>query len=157
MKLFTAFISGSVFGLGLVLSGMTDPHKVLAFLDIAGGWDPSLALVMLGAITTSALGFAWARRRNTTFLGEALNLPERQEINTALLAGSALFGIGWGLSGFCPGPGLVGLGASYLPAVAFVIAMIFGMEAHAWFDIARQKDRLGDAGSPGSNEAIADS
>lgn len=133
MKLLTAFVSGSLFGAGLILSGMTDPHKVQAFLDLAGAWDPSLALVMAGAIAASAAGFALARRRRHTLLGEKLMLPAPQAINPPLLTGSALFGIGWGLAGFCPGPALVGTAAGYLPASAFVIAMVFGMEAHTWY------------------------
>ncbi len=133
MKLLTAFASGSLFSAGLILSGMTDPHKVLAFLDLAGAWDPSLALVMAGAIATSAVGFALAGRRRRTLFGDRLVLPATQAINAPLLIGSAVFGIGWGLAGFCPGPALVGIAAGYLPATAFGIAMVFGIEAHAWY------------------------
>lgn len=144
MKLLTAFASGLIFGLGLILSRMSDPLKVLAFLDVAGKWDPSLAFVMVGAIATAALGFVVAARRRVTWLGEPLALPPRRGIDGPLLVGSVLFGVGWGLSGFCPGPGLVGLGAAYLPACAFVIAMFFGMEAHAWYDEVRNKNTIRD-------------
>ena len=96
MKLLTAFISGTLFGLGLILAGMTDPLKVLAFLDVTGRWDPSLALVMVGAIGSAAMGFAYAGKRRHTLLGDKLQLPERRDINTPLIVGSTLFGIGWG-------------------------------------------------------------
>jgi uncharacterized membrane protein YedE/YeeE len=125
MKLLTAFISGTLFGLGLILAGMTDPLKVLAFLDVTGRWDPSLALVMVGAIGSAAMGFAYAGKRRHTFLGDKLQLPERRDINTPLIVGSTLFGIGWGLAGYCPGPGVVGLWAASLPAAVFVIALFF--------------------------------
>lgn len=133
MPLLTATVSGLVFGIGLLLSGMADPLKVMAFLDLAGSWDPSLALVMVGAILTSSVGFFVARRRQRTWFEEPLRLPEGSNISRPLLVGSALFGIGWGLAGFCPGPALVGLGASYLPAGVFFIAMMVGMEGHAWY------------------------
>lgn len=138
MTFLMAFVSGAFFGLGLIVAGMNDPLKVLAFLDVTGNWDPSLALVMVGAIGTAALGLAWAGKRRVTLLGEVLQLPGRRDIDSALVAGSALFGIGWGLSGFCPGPAVVGLLAGYLPAAVFVIAMFFGMEAHAWYSEARR-------------------
>lgn len=140
MKLFTAFLSGTLFGLGLIVAGMTDPLKVLAFLDVSGDWDPSLALVMIGAIGTAAVGFAYAGKRRRTLLGEELQLPTRREIDAPLIVGSTLFGIGWGLAGYCPGPGVVGLWAASLPATVFVIALLFGIEAHAWYDQAAGKD-----------------
>lgn len=148
MACIVAFVSGTLFGLGLIIAGMTDPLKVLAFLDVAGAWDPSLALVMVGAIGTAAIGFAWAGRRSLTLLGEPLRLPDRRTIDAPLLVGSAIFGVGWGLSGFCPGPALVGLGANYPPAATFVIAMVFGCEAHAWYTEARSRS--------GIREAVAD-
>lgn len=132
---------GIVFGLGLILSGMTNPANVLAFLDLAGLWNPSLGLVMAGAIVVAILPFQLAGRQGKSWLGEKLWQPERTAIDAPLLAGSALFGIGWGLSGFCPGPALVGLGAGYLPAVAFTIAMIFGMEIHNWMIAAQQRKK----------------
>lgn len=128
-----SLLLGITFGLGLILAGMNDPAKVLAFLDIFGDWDPSLALVMGGAIGVAAPAYALARRRTTTWLGTPF-LPEAAApVDLSLLAGSVVFGVGWGLSGFCPGPALVGLGAAYLPATVFVIAMVFGMEAYEWF------------------------
>lgn len=137
MALFLSLLLGVTFGVGLILAGMSDPLKVLAFLDIAGNWDPSLALVMGGAIGVAAPAYALARRRTTTWLGTPF-LPEAVvPVDSSLLAGSVVFGIGWGLSGFCPGPALVGLGVAYLPATVFVIAMVFGMEAYEWFRSAR--------------------
>ncbi|MBK7955558.1 MAG: hypothetical protein IPK02_17290 [Candidatus Accumulibacter sp.] len=149
MKLLTAFISGTLFGLGLILAGMTDPLKVLAFLDVTGRWDPSLALVMIGAIGCAAVGFAYAGKRRRTLPDDDLQLSTRREINAPLIVGSTLFGIGWGLAGYCPGPGVVGLWAGSLPAAVFVIALFFGLEAHAWYDQERRQD---DA-----DEAVADS
>lgn len=107
MTCLTAFFGGTLFGLGLIVAGMNDPLKVLAFLDVAGRWDPSLSLVMLGAISTAAAGFAFAARRRCTLLGEALQLPDRRQVDAPLLAGSVLFGVGWGLAGYCPGPAIV--------------------------------------------------
>jgi len=139
----SALALGIVFGLGLILSGMTSPANVLSFLDVAGLWNPSLGLVMAGAIAVAIIPFRYASRLGKTWLGGKLWLPERTEIDWRLLLGSALFGIGWGLTGFCPGPALVGLGAGYLPAIVFTIAMIFGMEIHNWL-IAAQQRRLVD-------------
>jgi uncharacterized protein len=123
-----ALLAGLVFGLGLLLSGMASPAKVQGFLDVFGGrWDPSLALVMAGAIAVSAPVFWLIERRGRTLRGEALNLPPKQGVNGRLLAGGALFGIGWGLAGYCPGPALVALGSGSLPALGFVAAMLAGM------------------------------
>lgn len=126
----TEFIAGLVFGLGLILSGMTDPGKVLGFLDLAGAWDPSLALVMGGAIGVGLFAFAVARRRTTAFLGGAMHLPQSRDIDRRLVAGSLVFGAGWGLAGFCPGPALVAMGAGHWQALVFVLAMLAGMAAH---------------------------
>lgn len=130
MNIFTAFAAGLVFGVGLILSGMTDPGKVLGFLDIAGEWDPSLAFVMGGAILVGFFAFAFARRRASTFLGGALHLPTNRDIDNRLVGGAVVFGIGWGLAGFCPGPALVAFGAGYDKAAVFVVAMILGMLVH---------------------------
>jgi uncharacterized membrane protein YedE/YeeE len=123
----TAFVAGLVFGVGLLVSGMTDPGKVIGFLDVAGTWDPSLAFVMAGAILVAFFAFAFARRRARTFLGGAFELPERRDIDARLVGGSIVFGIGWGLAGFCPGPAIVAFGAGFDKATVFVIAMIAGM------------------------------
>jgi uncharacterized protein len=121
------FAVGLLFGIGLILSGMTDPGKVIGFLDLFGAWDPSLALVMGGAILVGAVAFALAKRRTTTFLGGALRLPSSDAIDRPLVLGSLLFGAGWGLAGFCPGPALVSLGAGQPKAAVFVLAMLAGM------------------------------
>ncbi|GGY81898.1 DUF6691 family protein [Marinobacter zhanjiangensis] len=122
-----SLVAGFVFGFGLLLSGMANPEKVLGFLDLFGAWDPSLALVMAGAIAVGVIAFAIARRRHLSFLGFEMKLPSGNNITSRLVIGSLLFGAGWGLAGFCPGPGLVALGAGELKAVVFVIAMIAGM------------------------------
>ena len=127
MKILTAALAGLVFGLGLVVSGMANPAKVLAFLDLAGAWDPSLALVMGGAIAAALPAFAFARSRSTTLRGEPLQLPTARTIDRRLVGGSLLFGIGWGLAGFCPGPGMVALGIGEGKALVFVAAMLAGM------------------------------
>jgi uncharacterized membrane protein YedE/YeeE len=124
---FTSLLAGLVFGLGLIVSGMVNPAKVLGFLDLAGSWDPSLVLVMAGAIAVGSLAFAVARKRTLSFLGAAMKLPTSRTIDRRLVIGSVLFGIGWGVAGFCPGPGLVALGMGEPKALVFVIAMLIGM------------------------------
>ncbi|MCC8402983.1 YeeE/YedE family protein [Paraburkholderia sp. MMS20-SJTN17] len=127
MAILTALLAGLVFGLGLMVSGMSNPAKVLGFLDIAGRWDPSLAFVMVGAIVVASLAFFVARRRKRSLLGLPVQLPASTAITPRLALGSAAFGIGWGLAGFCPGPALVALGAGYPKAIGFVAAMVAGM------------------------------
>jgi uncharacterized membrane protein YedE/YeeE len=127
MNIVAALAAGLVFGIGLILSGMTDPGKVIGFLDVAGRWDPSLALVMGGAILVGFFAFRLAGRRGKTFLGGGLHLPQRRDIDLRLVGGSLLFGIGWGLAGFCPGPALVSLASGQQPAAIFVAAMLGGM------------------------------
>ena len=127
---FVEFLVGLLFGLGLILSGMTDPGKVQGFLDLAGAWDPSLAFVMGGAVVVGFFAFALARRRTTAFLGGAMHLPASRDIDRRLVIGSVVFGIGWGLAGFCPGPALVSLGAGHWQALVFVLAMLAGMAMH---------------------------
>jgi uncharacterized membrane protein YedE/YeeE len=127
---FVAFLVGLLFGLGLILSGMTDPGKVQGFLDLAGAWDPSLAFVMGGAILVGLVAFTLARRRTTAFLGGAMHLPSNRAIDRPLVVGSLVFGIGWGLAGFCPGPALVSLGAGHWQALLFTVAMLAGMALH---------------------------
>jgi uncharacterized membrane protein YedE/YeeE len=122
----SAFLAGLVFGFGLLVSGMANPAKVLGFLDLAGAWDPSLALVMAGAVAVAATAFALASRRASALLGP-MSLPVNRDIDRRLILGSLAFGIGWGLVGFCPGPALVALGAGQLKALVFVAAMVAGM------------------------------
>ena len=131
----TAFVSGLLFGFGLLLAGMANPAKVMAFLDLAGNWDPSLMLVMGGAIAVAAPAFAWAKRRQRTLLGARLELPQARQIDRRLLVGSALFGAGWGIAGICPGPALVLL--SQGKAIIFALAMFAGMALHAVMDSKR--------------------
>ena len=133
MNRLSEFLVGLLFGLGLLLSGMTDPGKVIGFLDLSGMWDPSLAFVMGGAIAVGFFAFALAKKRTQSFLGGALHLPTSSQIDKRLLIGSALFGAGWGIGGFCPGPGLVSMATGQPKAVAFVVAMLAGMVA---FEIA---------------------
>ncbi|MAL01593.1 YeeE/YedE family protein [Pusillimonas sp. DMV24BSW_D] len=130
------FLIGLVFGLGLILSGMSDPSKVLGFLDLTGLWDPSLAFVMGGAILVGLVAFTLARKRTTTFLGGALKLPASTDIDKRLVIGSLTFGVGWGLAGYCPGPALVSLGSGQSKALIFVIAMLAGM---AIYEIVQRK------------------
>ena len=127
MALVTAFIAGILFGTGLILSGMTNPAKVLAFLDLGGRWDPSLVFVMVGAILVAALGYRIAAARGRPLLAGKLHLPGAIGIDRRLLLGSLTFGVGWGLVGYCPGPALASLGVAGWPALLFVAAMIAGM------------------------------
>jgi len=138
MLILTAMLAGLVFGIGLIISGMANPAKVLGFLDISGSWDPSLAFVMAGAIAVGALAFALARRRSASLLGAPIKLPAGREIDRRLVTGSALFGVGWGIAGFCPGPALVSLGAGNHKAMLFVAAMLAGM---AIFELLERRNR----------------
>jgi uncharacterized membrane protein YedE/YeeE len=127
------FVSGLIFGLGLILAGMTEPLKVKGFLDLAGAWDPSLALVMGGAIALGAMAFAHARRRGRSWTGAPIEIPANKTIDRRLVTGGVLFGIGWGIGGFCPGPALVALGSGVGSAGIFVAAMLLGMVLHDKF------------------------
>ncbi len=127
MNLVASFLAGLVFGLGLIVSGMANPVKVLGFLDLAGDWDPSLAFVMGGAIAVGTIAFFVARKRVVSLLGAPMRLPASRDIDRRLVGGSLLFGIGWGIAGFCPGPGLVALGMGEVKALVFVAAMLAGM------------------------------
>ena len=135
------FLVGLLFGWGLLLSGMTDPGKVQGFLDLFGSWDPSLAFVMGGAIAVGFFAFALAKRRTTTFVGGALQLPTSRDIDRPLVVGSLIFGAGWGLAGFCPGPAIVSLGAGQAKAVLFVAAMLAGILAYKLMDRAGRSPR----------------
>ena len=127
MLIFTSLLAGLVFGVGLIVSGMANPAKVLGFLDLTGAWDPSLALVMAGAIGISFFAFLFAKKRSRSLIGADMKLPTGRSIDRRLVIGSTLFGIGWGVAGFCPGPGLVALGLGEVKALIFVAAMLAGM------------------------------
>ena len=131
MYVLAALLSGLIFGFGLILSGMANPTKVLGFLDLAGKWDPSLALVMAGAIGVALPAFLLAKRRPASVLNTPMMLPTGTQIDKRLVLGSVLFGMGWGVAGFCPGPALVALGMLQTKAAVFVIAMLVGMFAFA--------------------------
>ena len=137
------FAVGLLFGIGLILSGMTDPGKVTGFLDLFGQWDPSLALVMGGAIMVGVFAFAIAKKRTTTFLGGALHLPKSTDIDRRLVVGGLVFGAGWGLAGFCPGPALVALGAGQPKAAVFVVAMLAGMYVFELLERRAPRDPAG--------------
>jgi len=130
MRIVFALVSGLVFGLGLIAGGMTDPAKVKGFLDLFGAWDPSLAFVMAGGIAVGVFAFAAAKRRTLSWTGEHIELPKSTVIDGRLLLGGVLFGAGWGIGGFCPGPALVALGSGMSEAGIFVLAMLLGMLAH---------------------------
>ena len=130
MRDLISLCSGLIFGVGLIASGMTQPTKVRAFLDFFGAWDPSLALVMGGAIAVGSVAFAIAKRRRTAWSGEAIQIPTHTTIDRRLVGGGVLFGIGWGLAGFCPGPALVAASSGVVSAWIFVAAMLIGMALH---------------------------
>ncbi len=132
-----ALVAGLIFGIGLILAGMANPAKVLAFLDLAGAWDPSLAFVMGGAIAIGIFTFAIAGKRNLSLLGLPMHLPTARNLDNRLVIGSLLFGVGWGLAGICPGPALVLLGAGSSKGTVFVIAMLIGMGIFEWLEIRR--------------------
>lgn len=127
MRILMALITGLVFGIGLIVSGMTNPAKVLGFLDLAGRWDPSLALVMAGAILAALPAFRVAARRRQSLLGEPMHLPTATRIDRRLVLGSLAFGVGWGLAGFCPGPALASLATGSVQPLIFCAAMLAGM------------------------------
>lgn len=122
-----AFVAGLIFAVGLAISGMTQPGKVTAFLDLFGNWDPSLAFVMLGAIAVYAVLYRLIRHRATPFFAPTFSVPTRNDLDARLLGGAALFGIGWGLGGFCPGPAVTSLASGHLSVIIFVAAMLMGM------------------------------
>ena len=130
MRYLIALVGGLVFGLGLIASGMTDPAKIKGFLDLVGPWDPSLAFVMGGAIAIGVPAFAMAKHRTTSWSGDPMEIPSNTLIDWRLIAGGVLFGIGWGIGGFCPGPALVAMGYGLGAAWIFVAAMLAGMLIH---------------------------
>lgn len=127
MQRLTAYVAGVLFAAGLVLGGMANPAKVLAFLDFGGLWDPSLALVMGGAVAVGLIGFSVAKRRTVSLSGEPVQLPVARNVDRRLVLGSLTFGVGWGLAGFCPGPAIVLAGLFNTKALVFVVAMLSGM------------------------------
>ena len=138
MQMLVTYLAGVIFGVGLCISGMNRPEKVLGFLDIAGLWDPSLAFVMAGAIGVAFFAFRLAATRARAWLGDPMRLPTSTTVDRRLLAGSAIFGLGWGLAGVCPGPGIVDLGFFDPRAAVFVVAMLAGMVAEGF--VARTND-----------------
>ncbi|UUX94556.1 DUF6691 family protein [Aquabacterium sp. J223] len=139
MAVITSLLAGLVFGLGLILSGMADPAKILGFLDLAGHWDPSLALVMVGAIAVGLVAFTAVRKKTKSLLGLDLKLPTTYRMDRRLIGGSLLFGVGWGVAGFCPGPALAALGMGEPRAAVFVAAMLMGM---GLFELMERTARL---------------
>ncbi len=127
MALFISFISGLIFGIGLIVSGMTNPAKVIGFLDIAGKWDPSLGMVMVGAILVGFFAFRHVKKTHKTLLGETAHLPTGQQLDRPLLLGAAIFGIGWGLAGYCPGPALASILTGGIKPLIFCASMVAGM------------------------------
>ena len=131
MRKLLAFLAGVIFGIGLLSAGMANPAKVLAFLDLAGAWDPSLALVMVAAIGVAFLPFSWARLQRSSLLGAPMQLPGKRELDRRLIGGSLLFGIGWGIAGICPGPAVAILLTGRWQVLLFVAAMLVGMVVFA--------------------------
>lgn len=129
-QIVTALVAGLVFGFGLALSGMMDPTRVRGFLDIAGSFDPSLAFVLVGAVTVSGLGYAISRQIRRPLLDDGFHLPSRGDIDSRLLAGAAIFGIGWGIAGFCPGPAIASLSLGLAPTFVFTAMMLVGILLH---------------------------
>jgi uncharacterized protein len=137
MRNMSSFLAGLLFGVGLIVSGMANPAKVLGFLDLAGHWDPSLAFVMIGAIALASIGFFASRHTGKPLLDDTRHLPTKKKIDVQLIVGSAIFGAGWGIAGFCPGPVMVAVGAGKTEAVIFLSAMLAGMLAFNLFDARR--------------------
>jgi uncharacterized protein len=152
MRMIVALFSGALFGLGLAVSGMTNPAKVIGFLDFAGGWDPTLAFVMGGALLVTIPAFRLILGRQRPILADGFALPTKTSLDARLLGGAALFGVGWGLSGFCPGPAVVALTTGLTPVFAFVAAMVAGMVLHAW--VFERTDRSGVKTQPANPEGI---
>jgi uncharacterized membrane protein YedE/YeeE len=152
MAILFQFVIGLIFGFGLLLSGMSNPAKVLNFLDLAGirsgTWDPSLAFVMAGAIAVTFIGFDRVLRQPQPLLGETFHLPTKQELDIRIISGPAIFGLGWGLAGFCPGPALTALGFGSPAAVIFVAAMVAGMLLARWLANRPSLSRIATPAEP---------
>ena len=132
LKTVVNFFAGALFGLGLTVSGMVDPAKIIGFLDFAGDWDPTLAFVMGGALWITIPAFRLILKRPRPVLADQFDLPTKRDVDSRLLAGSAIFGIGWGLAGFCPGPAVTALASGLAPVFAFVATMVAGMAVYKW-------------------------
>lgn len=137
MQWVTAGLAGLLLGMGLILSGMANPAKVIGFLDVAGHWDPSLGLVMGGGLVVGSIGFALLKKQPKTLTGEPLNLPTSRKIDLRLVLGSVLFGIGWGITGICPGPGLVLLGAGIPEGIIYIASLLAGMTLYSLIEKLR--------------------
>lgn len=145
-KNITALIAGLIFGLGLTISQMINPAKVIGFLDVFGGWDPSLAFVMGGAVLVTSTGFRLVWKKRRPIFEPAFEIPSNRKIDTRLGAGAVLFGLGWGVVGLCPGPAIAGLAVGGLPVIVFVIAMAAGMVGVALFDRWIKQDAITQPG-----------
>jgi uncharacterized membrane protein YedE/YeeE len=143
MKQISAFFCGWIFAIGLGVSGMTQPAKVIGFLDVAGRWDPTLMFVMGGAVLLGLVSFSWVLKRQTPVLADRFILPEKTRVDPCLLYGAALFGLGWGLSGYCPGPALVSLVTGNVSVIVFVISMMAGLGLGGWLLANWQNRRVG--------------
>jgi uncharacterized membrane protein YedE/YeeE len=141
LRALSALVAGALFGAGLVVSGMTRPRKVIGFLDVFGAWDASLGLVMVGAIAVHALAYQMTRRRSAPLFDTAFVVPSRRDLDAKLLIGAAVFGAGWGLGGYCPGPGIVSLPGGGVGAAVFVVAMLAGMFATGRLEITHAGQR----------------
>ena len=137
MQWIAAGLAGLLLGMGLILSGMANPAKVIGFLDVAGPWDPSLGLVMGGGLVVGSIGFALLKKQPKTLTGEPLNLPTSRKIDLRLVLGSVLFGIGWGITGICPGPGLVLLGAGIPEGIVYIASLLGGMTLYSLIEKLR--------------------
>lgn len=145
MKIFVALVSGLLFAVGLGLSGMTRPSKVLGFLDVSSTWDPSLAFVMIGGIAVYSLGYYFSRKRSSPVLDDKFHVPQAAPLDRRLLIGAAIFGVGWGLGGYCPGPGIVAIPNAAGSTIAFVAAMLVAMVAFAAVEARAKKPSVAKA------------
>lgn len=155
MSRVASLAAGLVFGLGLGISGMTDPSKVLGFLDVTGAWDPSLMLVLGGAVGVTALCFRLILRSPAPLLGGSFHLPDRRYVDVPLLSGAALFGVGWGLSGYCPGPGVALLANVSWETWVFIPALLAGMLLHRMQSVVRRRSSTDLAVRPGGVDTVA--
>jgi uncharacterized protein len=149
------FVSGALFGAGLAISGMTRPAKVIGFLDVFGDWDPSLAFVMMGAIAVHFVAYRLVSGRSAPLFGAKFAIPTRKDIDLRLLAGAAIFGVGWGIGGYCPGPGITSLATGAVSVMVFVLAMVVGMFATGRFEAALGRARGSSSPAPGPSSTAS--